>query len=381
MNCLATSPDARELRDLVHRRQPGPDLSTALEAIFANGGQWSGNGEHEPAHPLLQRPERRPDHAGRRARPGTSIASIQDPSHRPATRRTYGTALDAVSSQVDRGIDGATLQAVAASSPPRPGPCASAPSRWVPPDQGFGRDRRPALQRSMKSARKRTDALTSLANRKHFDDRLTDAVETGAPFCVIMGDVDHFKGFNDTWGHQTGDPGCCASSARASARTSGTRHRRPLRRRGILRSSCPETTLANAGCSPSRSARQCSRRRSSSAVPARRWARSPFRWGRHRCAPAIRRKNWSAAPFLLYTAKRSDRNMVVSDEQLTIVRGSASAARRNDSFPDRSGAPIWRTQTIPETRHGPRPSLRRRRRRRDVYAQSPQALNSLNRRR
>lgn len=55
----------------------------------------------------------------------------------------------------------------------------------------------------------RTDALTGLANRKAFDDGLLDAVqdsvETDTPLCLVMSDIDHFKAFNDSWGHQTGD--------------------------------------------------------------------------------------------------------------------------------------------------------------------------------
>lgn len=54
-----------------------------------------------------------------------------------------------------------------------------------------------------------TDALTGIANRKHMDDALTRLVahadQTGEPLSVAVYDIDHFKKFNDTWGHQTGD--------------------------------------------------------------------------------------------------------------------------------------------------------------------------------
>lgn len=52
-----------------------------------------------------------------------------------------------------------------------------------------------------------TDALTNLANRKAFDERLaaTCAEDDGAALCLALLDIDHFKRFNDTWGHQTGD--------------------------------------------------------------------------------------------------------------------------------------------------------------------------------
>ena len=54
-----------------------------------------------------------------------------------------------------------------------------------------------------------TDALTSLANRKAFDEALQrtceEADKSGAPVTLAVLDIDHFKRFNDTWGHQTGD--------------------------------------------------------------------------------------------------------------------------------------------------------------------------------
>lgn len=54
-----------------------------------------------------------------------------------------------------------------------------------------------------------TDQLTGLANRKAFDESLVTAVQTaiddGTPLCLLMGDIDFFKSFNDNWGHQTGD--------------------------------------------------------------------------------------------------------------------------------------------------------------------------------
>jgi diguanylate cyclase len=54
-----------------------------------------------------------------------------------------------------------------------------------------------------------TDALTTLANRKAFDEGLDDtckqAETTGGALTLAIVDIDHFKRFNDTWGHQTGD--------------------------------------------------------------------------------------------------------------------------------------------------------------------------------
>ena len=54
-----------------------------------------------------------------------------------------------------------------------------------------------------------TDALTGLYNRRHLDETLSvefhRAVRTGTCLSVLMLDIDHFKSFNDTHGHDQGD--------------------------------------------------------------------------------------------------------------------------------------------------------------------------------
>jgi len=54
-----------------------------------------------------------------------------------------------------------------------------------------------------------TDPLTSLANRKYFDQALekvmAQSFSSGEPMALLLTDIDHFKAFNDTFGHLTGD--------------------------------------------------------------------------------------------------------------------------------------------------------------------------------
>jgi len=54
-----------------------------------------------------------------------------------------------------------------------------------------------------------TDVLTGVPNRKSFDvelkTRAAEALDKGKPLSLIMIDIDHFKVFNDTFGHQVGD--------------------------------------------------------------------------------------------------------------------------------------------------------------------------------
>src|SRR3954464_15109375 len=54
-----------------------------------------------------------------------------------------------------------------------------------------------------------TDPLTSLANRKYFDQALEKSIAqsaaSGEPLALLLTDIDHFKVFNDTFGHLTGD--------------------------------------------------------------------------------------------------------------------------------------------------------------------------------
>ena len=67
------------------------------------------------------------------------------------------------------------------------------------------------LRTRMETVRKEslTDALTGLANRRSFDEvaqkGVDDALRENKPLSLIISDIDHFKKFNDTYGHPIGD--------------------------------------------------------------------------------------------------------------------------------------------------------------------------------
>ncbi len=83
------------------------------------------------------------------------------------------------------------------------------------------------------------DMLSGLANRRGFQSRLDfewmKAQQCDSELSLLMIDVDHFKLFNDTYGHPEGD--VCLSQARRNAGRDCRRNHglcRALRRRGIL---------------------------------------------------------------------------------------------------------------------------------------------------
>ena len=75
----------------------------------------------------------------------------------------------------------------------------------------------------------RIDALTGLSNRGHFDEVLNDewkrCVRHRHPMTLLMLDVDHFKAFNDRYGHPAGD---------SCLKTVATTLKRQLKRPGDL---------------------------------------------------------------------------------------------------------------------------------------------------
>jgi diguanylate cyclase len=126
-----------------------------------------------------------------------------------------------------------------------------------------------------------TDPLTGLANRRAFSEQLTDgmaeATEAKKPLCLLMLDIDHFKTFNDTYGHQLGDE---VIRLVAAARNSP--------------SYCPRPVWTMRQLSPIKFVSLSPVKGLSARHRVRPWARSRYRSGWRNSGPAIPKKIWLA---------------------------------------------------------------------------------------
>ncbi len=106
------------------------------------------------------------------------------------------------------------------------------------------------VQADMLRALSFTDALTGVANRRCFDQTLQSESQrvrrTGESLALLMIDVDHFKRYNDHYGHQAGDT--CLQAIAACLAASVTRSHDLVARYGGEEFACilPETALAGA---------------------------------------------------------------------------------------------------------------------------------------
>ncbi len=104
----------------------------------------------------------------------------------------------------------------------------------------FGRElRRREAMRAEMAALSRTDALTGLPNRRCFED-ITSGLWTrprrdGHPLSLLIVDADHFKRFNDQYGHPWAMRSCRAWRAVCRRASPPAGSRQPHRRRGVRR--------------------------------------------------------------------------------------------------------------------------------------------------
>jgi diguanylate cyclase len=127
-----------------------------------------------------------------------------------ATANAYSTTLQSATGDLSETLDAAALKLMSSRLLAETRRMQDANQQLEEKLQA-SRDDLQQLQRDLDDVRREAtlDPLTKIFNRKHFDEGLIRAVSearsSGAPLSLMLLDIDHFKRFNDTWGHQTGD--------------------------------------------------------------------------------------------------------------------------------------------------------------------------------
>jgi diguanylate cyclase len=124
-----------------------------------------------------------------------------------ADNRTHMQAISDVADQTEAGVDPRSLVESLMNE------LAKAASRAVKLEASFDEKTREldAIRDSLNKSEERakTDTLTGLPNRRALDEFLRKAqmaaMETGETLSILLIDIDHFKRFNDNFGHAIGD--------------------------------------------------------------------------------------------------------------------------------------------------------------------------------
>jgi diguanylate cyclase (GGDEF)-like protein len=163
----------------------------------------------------------------------------------------------------------------------------------------------------------RTDSLTELYNRREFDLQLQfeweRAVRYGAAISVLMMDIDHFKQYNDHYGHSYGDE--CLRRVAQSLRKCLRRPTDLLARYGGEEFACVLPSTGASGVSIL--AERCRAAIEAERIPhagSSAAAHVTISVGAASCAPtrgALAQELLATADRRLYEAKRSGRNRVV----------------------------------------------------------------------
>jgi len=188
-----------------------PELSKIIEGMIANRAPFT-----EPLlHELRARFLAREQAATTMAEVGSTISGMLDAVMGKLAKAgkdasEYGKTLSAASGELDSGKSPA---AVGKMIERLIGATQAMESRAKTLENELQRSSQQVteLKVQLDTVRKesRTDPLTGIANRKTFDVELAaainDASASGDGVALLMCDIDFFKRFNDTWGHQTGD--------------------------------------------------------------------------------------------------------------------------------------------------------------------------------
>jgi diguanylate cyclase (GGDEF)-like protein len=157
-----------------------------------------------------------------------------------------------------------------------------------------------------------TDPLTGLLNRRSLENKVHELLRGHRPFAVAMGDLDHFKKLNDTYGHNAGDRALrvFASTVRGALRTDDL----------ISRYGGEEFVLVFPGLTPNEAASALERVREALALAVNSGAVQPFTasFGVAGSTDADGIEELlRLADTALFQAKRQGRNRVVIDRSST----------------------------------------------------------------
>ncbi len=188
-----------------------PELTRAIEILDSNRAEFTPERNAELYERLIgdNRQANELREAGERI--SAAVSSVLSLIERAGTdTRKYGEQLGAARDVMGGPVDPAKLKAVAEQI------LGETRRMMQHNDELSGRlaassREMEVLRRQIDDVRRESlmDALTGVGNRKLFDVRLREcmrnALEDGGDLCLLMADIDHFKRFNDTYGHQLGD--------------------------------------------------------------------------------------------------------------------------------------------------------------------------------
>lgn len=187
--------------------QTNPALHAAVDALIAREGQLDETSTRELFRQHVA--DMDPETAQRMTDGFAQVLSSMAQTARAADDQTasFGESLGRLSAELETGAS--------------PGPSALADvltgTQQMQQAMGQLRSRLDDSQREIERLREEVrrarhdatvDALTGLANRRAFDQQLAAclvAPQGTVGTCLLVGDIDHFKSINDTWGHGFGD--------------------------------------------------------------------------------------------------------------------------------------------------------------------------------
>ncbi|HEY0033263.1 MAG TPA: GGDEF domain-containing protein [Devosia sp.] len=187
-----------------------PGLNTRINAIFRDGGTPTADLAEALYNEFLKSDvnDKMSDVSQRMQ---ARIGAVHDAIDLAMTNaQAYSGTLESAASSLDEGISADAIRALAEQLLIETRQM-HATNMSLEEKLQASRDDIAALQRDLDDVRRESllDPLTKIANRKSFDEGLTQAIAdaqgSNSPLSLIIVDIDYFKNFNDTYGHQTGD--------------------------------------------------------------------------------------------------------------------------------------------------------------------------------